>query len=117
MESEGAILALTALAQWTRLEAFRLLVKHEPEGIAAGELARLLSVPQNTLSAHFNILAGAGLVKSKRRSRSVIYRAQLDKLEELLLFLLRDCCSGRADVQANLMESVTRQLSAKARGR
>jgi DNA-binding transcriptional ArsR family regulator len=117
MEAEEAISALSALGQSTRLQAFQLLVKFEPDGLAAGELARLLSVPQNTLSAHFNVLTSAGLVKSERRSRSIIYRAQLDKLEKLLIFLLRDCCSGRADVRANVMESVTRQLSVKARGR
>jgi ArsR family transcriptional regulator, arsenate/arsenite/antimonite-responsive transcriptional repressor len=31
MEPEQAILALAALAQPTRLDAFRLLVKNEPE--------------------------------------------------------------------------------------
>jgi ArsR family transcriptional regulator, arsenate/arsenite/antimonite-responsive transcriptional repressor len=52
MESEGAILALAALAQPTRLEAFRLLVKHQPVGTAAGDVAKSLAVPQNTMSAH-----------------------------------------------------------------
>ena len=117
METEEALNVFGALAQGTRLEAFRLLIRHEPDGVAAGELARLLSVPQNTLSAHFNILTNAGLVKSQRRSRSIIYRPRLDKLEALLLFLLRDCCSDRPDVRANVMESVTRQLSTKTRGR
>ena len=83
METEDAISAFSALGQSTRLQAFQLLVKFEPTGLAAGELARLLSVPQNTLSAHFNVLSGAGLVKSKRHSRSIVYRAQLDRLENL----------------------------------
>jgi ArsR family transcriptional regulator, arsenate/arsenite/antimonite-responsive transcriptional repressor len=117
METEAALGAFGALSQGTRLEAFRLLITREPHGIAAGELAELLSVPPNTLSAHLNVLTRANLVTSVRRSRSIIYRAQLDKLEELLLFLLRDCCRGRADVRANVMESVTRQLSVKTRGR
>jgi ArsR family transcriptional regulator len=117
METNAALRAFGALSQGTRLETFCLLIKHEPEGVAAGELARLLSVPQNTLSAHLNVLTRANLVTSVRQSRSIIYRAQLDRLEELLLFLLRDCCSGRPDVRANVMESVTRQLSVKARGR
>ena len=72
MENETAVLALAALAQSTRLDAFRWLVKHEPDGLAAGELARKLSVPQNTLSAHLAVLARAGLIKSERRSRSII---------------------------------------------
>lgn len=116
METEAALSAFGALSQGTRLETFRLLVKHEPHGIAAGELARLLSVPQNTLSAHLNVLTRADLVTSKRQSRSIIYRAQLGKLEMLLLFLLQDCCNGRPDIRAAVMDSVTRQLSVRTRG-
>jgi ArsR family transcriptional regulator len=117
MEIDAALRAFGALSQGTRLEAFCLLIKHEPAGIAAGELARLLSVPQNTLSAHLNVLSSAGLVTSERRSRSIIYRAQLGKLEMLLLLLLKDCCHGRPDVCARMIDSLTRQLSAKTRGR
>ena len=62
MESEDAILALAALAQSTRLDVFRLLVKHEPEGLAAGDIAKALAVPQNTMSSHLAILSRAGLV-------------------------------------------------------
>ncbi|WP_142847917.1 helix-turn-helix transcriptional regulator [Telmatospirillum sp. J64-1] len=94
MENEDAILALSALAQATRLDTFRLLVRHEPAGLPAGEVARLLGVPQNTMSAHLSVLARAGLVMSERRSRSIIYRAQVARLRELTLFLLKDCCGG-----------------------
>ena len=73
MENEKAILALAALAQPTRLQAFRMLVQHEPEGLPAGELARLLEVPQNTLSTHLAVLARADLVTSERYSRSIVY--------------------------------------------
>ena len=61
MESENAILALAALAQSTRLDVFRLLVKHEPDGLPAGEIARELAVPHNTMSSHLGILSRAGL--------------------------------------------------------
>src|SRR6266849_2749019 len=61
MESEDTILALAALAQPTRLDVFRLLLKHEPDGLAAGDIARALTVPQNTMSAHLSILSRAGL--------------------------------------------------------
>ena len=69
---------LSALSQATRLQTFRLLVSREPDGVPAGELARLIGVPQNTMSAHLSILANAGLVSGERRSRSIIYRADLD---------------------------------------
>ena len=117
METDQALGAFAALSQDTRLEAFRLLIKHEPQGVAAGELARLLSVPQNTLSAHLNVLTHANLVTSERRSRSIIYRARLDRLEALLLFLMQDCCNGRPDVSTQVMKSVAKQFSATRRER
>jgi ArsR family transcriptional regulator, arsenate/arsenite/antimonite-responsive transcriptional repressor len=107
MESETAILSLAALAQATRLEAFRLLVNHEPDGIAAGELARLLEVPQNTLSSHLSILSRANLVTTERQSRSIIYRANLPAFQAVALFLLQDCCGGRPEVCAPLIKSLT----------
>jgi ArsR family transcriptional regulator len=103
MDSQEVIAALSALAQPTRLDTFRLLVSHEPDGVAAGELARLVDVPQNTMSTHLAILARAGLVHGDRHSRSIIYRADLERFREVTLFLLKDCCGGRPDVCAPLI--------------
>ena len=107
MESENAILALAALAQPTRLEVFRLLVKHEPDGLAAGDIAKVLAVPQNTMSSHLAILLRAGLVGSQRISRSIIYRADLAQFQAVMLFMLRDCCDGRPEICAPLIENLT----------
>src|SRR5260221_10174333 len=104
MESEQVILALAALAQSTRLSVFRLLVKHEPDGLAAGEIARAIAVPQNTMSAHLAILARAGLVMSERKSRSIIYRADLAAFQNLTSFMVEDCCGGRAELCAPVAE-------------
>jgi DNA-binding transcriptional ArsR family regulator len=107
MESTDVILALSALAQQTRLDVFQRLVKHEPEGIAAGELARLAAVPQNTMSSHLAILQRAGLVTATRHSRSIVYRADLAAFQRMALYLLQDCCGGRAEICAPLIESLT----------
>lgn len=103
MESNHAVDALSALAQTTRLAAFRLLVRHEPDGLPAGDIAEALETPPNTMSAHLAILARAGLVSSERRGRSIIYRADLDGFRALSLFLLKDCCAGSPDVCAPLI--------------
>jgi len=100
MESEPVILALAALAQSTRLDVFRLLVKHEPQGLAAGDIAKALAVPQNTMSSHLAILSRAGLVSAQRFSRSIVYRADLTQFGSVVQFLLEDCCAGRADLCA-----------------
>ncbi|MGV8841357.1 MAG: ArsR/SmtB family transcription factor [Bauldia sp.] len=107
MDDTEAIVVLGALAQPTRIEAFRLLVEHEPDGIAAGGLARLLAVPQNTLSAHLSVLTRAGLVSGERRSRSIVYRANLDRIRQLTLHLLQDCCGGRPELCAPVVETLT----------
>jgi ArsR family transcriptional regulator, arsenate/arsenite/antimonite-responsive transcriptional repressor len=117
METEEAILALAALAQSTRLEVFRLLAKYEPEGLAAGDIARALAVPQNTMSAHLSILTRAGLVSSQRHSRSIVYRANLDRFQSVALFLLKDCCGGRPEVCGPLIESLSPCCPPKKKGK
>jgi ArsR family transcriptional regulator len=107
MDENRTIAALAALAQSTRLQTFRLLVAREPVGVPAGELARLVSVPQNTLSAHLAILARVGLVRGERRSRSIIYRADLPALRAVITFLLKDCCGGAPDICAPLVADLT----------
>ena len=107
MDLSNIVAALSALAQPTRLATFRLLVSREPEGVPAGEIARLMKVPANTMSAHLAILAHAGLVKNDRRGRSIIYRANLDGLHDVTRFLLKDCCGGRPDICAPLIADAT----------
>jgi ArsR family transcriptional regulator, arsenate/arsenite/antimonite-responsive transcriptional repressor len=107
MESEDAILGLAALAQSTRLDVFRLLVKHEPKGLAAGDIARALTVPQNTMSSHLAVLSRAGLVTTQRFSRSIVYRADLTRFQEVMLFMLRDCCDGRPEICVPLIDDLT----------
>lgn len=107
MEINVATATLSALSQPTRLETFRLLVRHEPGGLPAGEIARLLGVPQNTMSAHLAVLTRAGLAVSERHSRSIIYRADLNRLRELTLYLVKDCCGGRAELCAPLIADLT----------
>ena len=107
MENEQAVLALAALAQQTRIESFRLLVRHEPHGLAAGEIARTLTVPHNTLSSHLSILSHAGLITSTRHSRTIVYRANLECFGELARYLLKDCCGGRPEICAPLIEELS----------
>ena len=103
MDANQAILAFSALAQSTRLEVFRLLMKHEPDGLPAGEIARFMGVPHNTMSTHLAILTRAGLIEAERQSRSIVYRAQLDAVRGLAGFLVKDCCAGSPELCAPLL--------------
>jgi arsenate reductase len=91
-EAHEAMEILTALSQYWRLETFRLLVRYLPYGLSAGEIARLLAVPHNSLSTHLSALEQAGLIVSRREGRSIIYAACKDRALRLGTFLLKDCC-------------------------
>ena len=106
MSDEMLMNAFAALAQPTRLAVFRLLIREGPEGLPAGEIARRLKVPQNTLSAHLSVLARGQLVRSRRKGRHVIYAADLEGVRQLILFLTRDCCHGRPEKCEALVDSL-----------
>lgn len=111
MKQDLAIEAFSALSQPTRLEAFRLLVKQEPDGLPAGEIARRLDVPHNTMSTHLAILARAGLVSVERQSRTMIYRVELKTVRKLVMFLLKDCSNGQPELCAPLIEEISKSCS------
>jgi len=102
METNVAIEALAALAQATRLEVFRLLLRHGPNGLPAGEIAAALEVPPATLSFHLKQLEQAGLLTSRRDSRLIYYAADIEGVRRLLSFLTEDCCRGRPEICGDL---------------
>jgi ArsR family transcriptional regulator, arsenate/arsenite/antimonite-responsive transcriptional repressor len=97
-----AISALAALAQPRRLAIFRLLIKHEPTGITAGVIADTIGAPHNTLSSHLAILVRAGLLRSARDGRTIIYRADVNGIKSLISFLIDDCCNGHPELCGSL---------------
>ena len=103
MEITNATASFSALSQDTRLKAFRLLVNHEPNGLPAGDIARALDVPHNTMSAHLAVLARAGWVTSQRQSRQIIYRASLSHVQTVAQYLLTDCCSAHPELSRSFV--------------
>lgn len=93
METKSAVNTLAALAQESRLEIFRLLVRRGVAGMAAGDLSAHFGMPPATMSFHLKELSSAGLIVSRRESRSIIYSADYDKMQELLSFLMENCCA------------------------
>ena len=90
--TDEAISVLSALAQSTRLEIFRLLLRHEPIGITAGSIADAIGAPHNTISSHLAILVRARLLMSTREGRTIVYRADIEGMRSLIGFLVNDCC-------------------------
>tara|TARA_B000000460_G_scaffold238483_1_gene202241 strand:- start:109 stop:477 length:369 start_codon:yes stop_codon:yes gene_type:complete len=93
-----ALECLAALSHSTRLDAFRLLVRQEPAGLSTGQLVNASGLSQSTFSSHLAILVSAGLVVPEKRGRQMIQRANIEALRDLMLFLAKDCCGGRADL-------------------
>lgn len=102
-----ALSILAALAHPTRLEAFRLLVRHEPDGLSTGDLVEATELSQSTFSTHLAVLVKAGLVLSEKRGRQQIQRANIDALKGLMIFLAKDCCQGRAELCEPLLAELT----------
>lgn len=82
-----------ALSQETRLQAFRLLVQAGSDGLPAGALSEALGTAHNTLSFHLNHLSNSGVVTARREGRSIIYTANFARVQDLIAFMVRDCCS------------------------
>jgi ArsR family transcriptional regulator, arsenate/arsenite/antimonite-responsive transcriptional repressor len=95
MKTSNAVDSLAALAQETRLNIFRLLVRHAPGGLPAGAIARRLKLPGPTLSFHLNVLAATDLITAHKNGRSIFYAANLKNINELANFLMENCCGGR----------------------
>jgi len=100
MKKSNVIGALGALSQETRLDIFRLLVQKGPEGLPAGEIGARLGQPSPTMSFHLNQLRFAGLITSRRASRSIIYSANFKAMNDLLAYLTENCCGGRPELCA-----------------
>ena len=94
MNTSQAVDSLAALAQETRLNIFRLLVRYAPLGLPAGEVARHLHLPGPTLSFHLNVLAAAELVEPHKNGRSIRYSPRLDRVSGLAGFLMENCCAN-----------------------
>ena len=94
METNNAVLALSALAQASRLAVFRALVQAGPAGLAAGRIAEITGIPPSSLSFHLKELTHAFLAHARQEGRFVIYTAQFDVMNALLGFLTENCCGG-----------------------
>ena len=97
MNQNTAIDAFAALAQPSRMAIFRLLVRVGPKGVQVGEISRRLDIVPSTLSGHLSILKRAGLLTATRKQREIHYSANLSVVNDLVGFLLSDCCDGKLE--------------------
>jgi DNA-binding transcriptional ArsR family regulator len=101
VEATRAVLALSALAQGSRLSIFRLLVEAGRDGLAAGIIGEKLDLPPATLSFHLAGLTRAGLADSRQDGRFVIYSANFQNMNLLVEYLTENCCGGASCAPAS----------------
>lgn len=106
LEELQALDAFGALSQQTRLRMVRVLVQAGPAGMAAGAVGEAVDASSSSASFHLSHLERAGLVQSRRESRSIVYSANYEGLSGLVEFLMRDCCSGHPEVCAPATKEV-----------
>lgn len=97
METKKATQVFEALTSEARLCIFRLLVKHAPDGLVAGELSRLADIPKTNLSFHLKTLVHSGLASMEREGRNTRYRANIPLMLETISYLTAECCSGHPE--------------------
>jgi len=117
MKTSDAVDSLAALAQQTRLHIFRLLVRHAPNGLPAGTIARRLHLPGPTLSFHLSVLAATELVQPHKNGRSISYSANLANVNRLTSFLMENCCGGRGGCGPLGEAEIITQLATVARNK
>ena len=75
----------------------RLLVQGGPEGLPVKDIQSHLGVPQSTLSHHLAHHISPGLIRQTREGRMLRCRVSYKTINEVLDFLMKDCCAGVAD--------------------
>ncbi len=111
MDETGAVAAFGALSQETRLRIVRLLVTAGETGLPAGAIAAAVGVSPSNLSFHLKELEAAGLARSRRAARSIIYAADFTAITGLIRFLMQDCCGGRPEICAPVLGASEAGLS------
>jgi len=114
MKKRAAASILAALAQDSRLDAFRLLVEAGPQGMPAGHLAASLRLTPNALTFHLDRLRDAGLVTVRREGRSMMYAAQFETMNQLISYLTDQCCQGRPELCRPITGKIRRRTLASS---
>lgn len=97
MKQPAAIHCLTAISHDGRLSLMRRLIKAGPDGLSSGDLAAAEKIKASTASAQLLVLSNSGLVKATRNGKQMIYQAQYTRFQQLIAFLMDDCCKGYGD--------------------
>ena len=94
MQTKQATKIFEALSSDVRLDLFRLLVKHAPDGLVQGDIAKELDIPSTNLSFHLKAIVHSGLVDVEREGRFMRYKANIPLMLDIVAYLTSECCAG-----------------------
>jgi len=114
MDTTSALKVLTGLSQASRLAIFRLLVEQGPEGIASGDIAERIGLPQPTTSFHLKELVNAGLAQARAESRFMYYTANYDAINGLVSYLTENCCRQSGSCGTNTVAACVPKVRSRA---
>ncbi|OXS29453.1 MULTISPECIES: helix-turn-helix domain-containing protein [unclassified Desulfovibrio] len=97
MQTKQATKIFEALSSDVRLDLFRLLVKHAPDGLVQGDIAKELDIPSTNLSFHLKAIVHSGLVDVEREGRFMRYKANIPLMLDIVGYLTEECCSGNPE--------------------
>jgi len=95
MDIASAAAALKELGHQTRLAIYKELVRAGPGGLPVGDLQKSIQIPASTLSHHLSALISVGLIRQERQGRTLFCHPRYEQLEELMAFLIDECCAGK----------------------
>lgn len=101
MEQSKALAAFDGLSSPVRLDVFRRLVRAEPKGMVAGEIAAALELAPSSLSFHLRTMSQAGLLTVAQEGRFLRYRANLALMAEVIRYLTENCCAEHPEACAD----------------
>lgn len=99
MNNEEAANLFGALSNSDRLKVIRALVEAGPLGMSAGAISEKIRASPSRTSFHLSALSDAGFVLKERRSRSLIYQVDFERIGGLLNFLIDGCCKGNNELK------------------
>lgn len=102
MKTNRAAAIFEVLSSGIRLDVFRLLARHAPEGLVAGEIARRMDIPASNLSFHLKALMAVDMVSMEKEGRFLRYRANLPLMLETVAFLMEECCRNAPGTRERL---------------
>ena len=115
MDDNQAVTSLAALAHEQRLRIFRLLVRKEPSGMPAGEIADAVGCTPTGASFHLKELDHAGLIHATRDGRFIRYTVHVEGMRRLLDYLTEDCCQGQPELCGSVVKKVRAVCKSKGR--